>query len=255
MSAVYALAVVHVFVGLGCAAFAAVMGRLPFEPEYLPIVPHLAMILSQACLLSVWTVLGRSHIVLRLVGFIAGVSYLELVAYLGTQDDDFSWLAGFSAISVAVVLLISRIWLAPLSRIDAAETGAAPSSLQFSIRGLMLLTLGVAAAITVAKALNAWFGGPRLLVELLMWVGAVAVTGLASAWAMLTSAHAGPRAAAVLLLALGAAAIVGYGFNEGWHAYFYLITITVLQAAAVLASLLLVRRSGYRMRRRGEFAT
>lgn len=105
-------------------------------------------------------------------------------------------------------------------------------------------------SITVAKVVNAHLGGPRFLVDLLLWVATISVTGLASVWAMLTAATPGPRAALVLAAATGSAALTAYGFNEGWDTYFYLITITVLQALVVLLSLLVVRSCGYRLRRR-----
>ncbi len=250
LSRIHLLVFGHLLVGLSACAYAAFEGQVPFVLSYLPIVPHLAMIVSQACLLAIWAVLGTSDAGVRATCFGAGVVYLEALLYLGAKDDDFFGLASFSALAVAAVLLFSRIWLGPLVRHDGEALTAAPPTFQFSIKGLMLLMFGVALSITVAKIVNAFLGGPRLLVELMLWVAAVATTGLTAAWAMLTKAGPAPRAALVVLLSLGSAALVALGFNEGWEAYFYLITITALQAVLVLASLLVVRSCGYRLTRK-----
>lgn len=246
-SRIQLLAIAHIALGLCLCAFAGTMGTIPFVLEFLPIVPHLAMVLSQACLLAIWAVLGTTRKELRMAGFLFGVLYLELVLYLGTQNDDFSWLAAFSSCSVAAVLLVSRIWFAPLVHLDADSSSSSVPKFQFSIRGLMLLTLSVALFITGAKMINELVGGPSFLEELLLWGAAVATTGLAASWATLTAADPAPRSALVVMLSLAAAALVGYGFDEGWHAYFYLITITALQAVIVLGSLLVVRSSGFRL--------
>jgi hypothetical protein len=208
------------------------------------------MVVSQASLLTIWAVLGTSDAGVRAPGFFAGVICLELVMYVGTQDDDFFWLVTIASLAMASVLFISRIWFAPLARFGSLVSAPDTPTFQFSIKGLLLLTLGVALSITVAKAINAYVGGPRFLVHLLFWAAAIAVTGLASSWATLTAAHPGLRSMFVLLLSAASGALVAFGFNEGWDTYFYLIAITVLQALIVLTTLLVVRSCGYRLTRR-----
>jgi hypothetical protein len=188
----------------------------------------------------------------RLIGFVAGLFYLELVLYLGTQDDDFGGLATISSLLAAAGLLATRFWMAPLRRLDQIAPGASFPSFQFSIRGLMTLTFVVAVSITGIKILQANSRLPELWFELFLWTAGVAATGLASTWATLTTAPPGPRCALVFLFALATGALVAYGFNEGWMTYFYLITITLLQAVVVLATLLAVRWFGSRLTRRSK---
>src|SRR4051812_32815162 len=74
--------------GLLACGYSAIEGRIPFVLEYLPVVPHLAINLSQACLLGVWAAFSRAPRWVRLAGLIVGAVALEILLATGYNDGE-----------------------------------------------------------------------------------------------------------------------------------------------------------------------
>ena len=250
MTRVVVLSLAHLLLGLIFCAYAATAGAIPFVLEYLPIVPLLALAVSDACLLSIWGVLGSNRFALRAIGWLIGLGYLETITVWGTGEDDFCFLASLSALSVSAVLLVARRWSGPLRKLDSVVATDQVPSFQFSIQGLLLLTFAVAASIAAVQTAFAWYGRPGHVVELVIWAVGVATTGLCSVWAVMLSARNAARAAVVLLFSIVIGALIAFGIDEGSETYAYLMLITGLQAAILLVSLQIVRVAGYRLMRR-----
>jgi hypothetical protein len=246
---VVVLLLTHLLLGLICCVYAATAGSLPFVLPYLPIVPLLALVVSDACLLSIWGVLGSSRFAFRSLGWMFGLGYLETITLWGASDDDFCFLASLSALSVSAVLVVTRRWSGPLRKPQTAAATDQVPGFQFSIQGLLLLTFAVAASIAAVQTAFAWYGRPGHIVELVIWAVGVATTGLCAVWAVMLSARTAARAVVVLLFSIVIGALIAFGFDEGLEAYAYLMLITGLQAAILLVSLQIVRGAGYRLLR------
>ena len=237
----------HVLGGLLACGYSAVEGRIPFVLEYLPVVPHLAINLGQACLLGSWAAFSGASWWKRLAGLILGAVSLEILLAAGGGSAEFSGMAALVSVGVAGALLAARRRGARLLRIPKPPDPPASPGLRFTIRSLMLGTLVIALLIAGAKSLQETLGGGPMPFVIATWSLCFVAVGLAAVWAALGLARPLQRSLVVLALALSLGVLFSFGINEGWDTYFYIVTIMVLQAVIVLGSLLVVRSCGYRL--------
>jgi hypothetical protein len=111
----------------------------------------------------------------------------------------------------------------------------------------MIFTFIVAVALVGIRTLRENPPTAQLPV-LALWSLCFAVVGMAGVWAGLGLARPMPRIAVLLLIS----AVFGLLFmyclsSDEWQSYFYSVSIMVLQAAVLVASLLIVRSCGYRL--------
>jgi hypothetical protein len=237
----------HIVVGLLACGYSAIEGRIPFVLEYLPVVPHLAINLSQACLSGCWVTLSGASWWKRLAGLFLGAVSLEILQAAGVGSAEFSGMAALVSVGVAGALLAARRRGARLLRIPKPPDPPASPGLRFTIRSLMLGTLVIALLIAGAKSLQETLGGGPMPFVVATWSLCSVAVGLAAVWAALGQDRPLQRSLIVLALALSLGVLFSFGINEGWDGYFYITSITVLQAVIVLGSLLVVRSCGYRL--------
>jgi hypothetical protein len=246
------LVVVHLAGGALLGGYGILRGgRLPgLAWEHLPVAALLALTFGQACLLGFWAAFSAASGWLRLGGLVAGAVYLEVLTAAGSNDDDFLFMASIAAGVIATVLLTTRLRWAELRRVEAAGPRPDAEGLRFSIRGLMLFTLGVALLMGGARGTRQAFGhlGPGLFVTA-VWSLSLVVLALAACWATLGPGRPWARVAAVSLGAVASGALFAYGIGEdrSWESLGYFVIITAGQSALVLASLLVVRSAGLRL--------
>ena len=237
----------HVVVGLVASWYAAVEGRIPFTLEYLPLVPHLAINLSQACLLGHWAAFSRLPGWVRLVGWVLGAVGLEFLLGAGDEHHEFTGMAALVSGAISLTLLAARHRRVQLLGHPKPSDPPAPRGLRFTIRTLMLLTLAIALLMASVRGLWETLGGRPAQVLSAIWSLCFVVVGLSAAWATLGRARPLRRSLVVLALAVSLGAAFSSCVCHGWESYFYVNTITALQAVIVLGSLLVVRSCGSRL--------
>lgn len=246
------LLVVHLGMGLTFSIWSAVEGTISFVFEFLLVVPALGIISAQTSLLGFCVAFSPAAWWHRPVGLIVGGIYLEAMFRLGGQDGDgFNWLATISLCGIAIIFSVIRWRLADLQETHKAASHADREGLRFSVRGLMLFTLIVAAALVGVRELREHApAGPNFLM-IAIWGLCFVVTGLASVWAGLGLARPRLRSALVLLIAGVLGGLFVYGIDPPvWDTYFYIVSIMVLQVGTLIATLLVVRSCGYRLVRK-----
>jgi hypothetical protein len=86
---------------------------------------------------------------------------------------------------------------------------------------------------------------------LAVWSLCFAIVGMASVWGGLGLAHPMPRNAVLLVMSAVLGLLFMYAVNSDEpQAYFYSVSVMMLQAVVLIASLLIVRSCGYRLVRR-----
>ncbi len=229
------------------------------------------LLCGQMCLLGVWLALGTNSGRCRVAGALTGIAFLTTsVAYntwlnnsgrvsIGMMLPVLLPMVSSPTLGVAAVLLVVRCWRAHLVAHGSDLPEAAAEGLQFSIRHLLLLTTAVAVLLIIAK-------GGGLLMNNTPWLQTAGIIGmatlcfiaitLAAVWAGLGVSRPTERIVVVMLLALFTGVLVAYvlTFDEmnemSWQKMWGLPTGTVVTAAVVMASLLVVRSNGYRLVRR-----
>lgn len=243
----------HVVAAVAVCGFCnATRGRIPgLALEQIPAVVAVALVLAQACLLGLWAGFGGASGPIRLAGLGVGVVASTVALAVATRGDgrEFLLLPLFCAALIAPVAAVLRLrGVEP--RLDPGPSAAAGrEGLRFSIRGLMIFTALVAVPIGGARSLRASLGsrGPSLFL-IAVWSVCFVVVALAAAWAALGRERPPARVAAVLLVATALGALFAYGIGEdGLESFACFLICSVLQSVIVLATLLVLRRAGYRL--------
>lgn len=240
------LAAIHIGASLGFSVWAAVEGRIPWTFEYVLLVPPIALLLCQSSLLAFWLVFGRAFVVQRLLTAVGGGLLMELLMAYATQDDDFNGLVTTALALAAGVLALIRWRWAELRRLDELDRASNADALQFSIRGLMLLTLVVALLVTGSRWLREVRTGSPDVFMLGFWAVTLVVPNLAALWATLGRRTGFGRWLPVTGIAVTLGTLFGWIIGEP-DSYFYFITIALLNSLIQLISLTVVRRSGFRL--------
>ena len=251
-SRLLSLVIAHVVLGIGFCTYSAIDRGIPFVLPYLLVVPAIALVLSQASLLGFWAGLGLNRWYLRTAGLIAGVIYLEIIMAFGAQDDDFFFLATFSTLATAGILLVARYWQSELVLVAEKACQDQQEGLHFSIRGLMTFTFLIAVAMTGIRLYKEHFGSGPGIAAIALWSIGVVTLGLAAVWAALGLARPQLRCLFVLTLSVVIGALLPYAIENRWETYVYLISITFFQILIFIGSLLVVRSCGFRLVRRKD---
>jgi hypothetical protein len=223
-----------------------------FGLTYLPHVVHLALVFLLASLLGFWAVFSQVALWKRLVGFVICDCSVEMLASAGELSSHALLAPSVAAVGTALMLLAARPCGFRLA-ISAAEGEQPDPRLRYSM-DLMILTLVVAVLIAGASLPSA----PRFNANLaetipfVLWGASFVLSALAISWAAL---EPGPvKARCVFALgfstALGMACTAAIGSPFRWARFLLVEWTTVLQAALLLTSLLMLRSCGYRLARK-----
>ncbi len=239
--AIAILVAVHVITGLVLGGFAK------DRPLSFLLAMSIGLVFCQTSLLGFWGGLGTNRWPIRLLGVAAGTAYLAPVFGLinGVWDNQLLLLVVLSTMAVAAVLLVIRRLFAQLRHTGEDGNLTGQEGLQFSIRQLMLLTFMVACTLGLGKWLHPYFPGNILATLATISLCYVSV-GLASVWAMFGKSPSLIRSIVVLLTAVLSGGILAWLVMDGRQKRFW-FSVTLAEAAFLLASLWIIRLCGYRL--------
>lgn len=244
---IVALFAVHIVCGIFFSTLSAIFGRIPFVLEFILVVPSLAIVCCESCLLALWTIFSAQAWWTRLAGFTVGCGYLEILVYFASRDDNFTFLSLIAAVSVALVLLAMRVWKIELQHRAEGARHTGRDTLRFSVKDLLLVMLFVAAAITATKiARDDFREGPAFEI-VVFWALCFVQVNLAAIWATLGLARTHWRCALVLAMSLALASAFSYILRGGPDTWFYVTAIMLLESFCLILSLLVARSCGYRV--------
>jgi hypothetical protein len=239
------LVLAHVAISLSTGILVASIGRS--TGPHLAVAGWVGIVFCQTSLLGIWGGLGTSSWWSRLLGLVVGTGYLGLLLdfCVGGPYRDNGIILSLAIVLVAGVLLIARCFRVRICLTPVAKAAVPP--IQFSIRQLLILTFAVACLVTLGK----WLGPdlvpdtPSFVVESIGLL--LAAVALISVWPVLGTR----RPILPSVIAIAAAAGLGFCFARLFPPVVDLVafwmTITSVEALYLVASLLAVRASGYRL--------
>jgi hypothetical protein len=247
--------IVHLVVGiLGCGLCAIMPLTAPLSLlDDSPVVTLLAITLSQAYLLGLWTAFSDAALWSRLLVLGIGTVYLGGLIDLVSFHEVLQWAAVTVWLVTAGILFTARRWGWELRRITEPSSRAASEPWQIKIRGLMILTLVLAMLFAGASSLRET--NPRDLILTVVFGLCNVVLGLAAAWAALGLAQPLKRLPVVFLLSPTMGTLFWYGVNSpSPYAYLRINLCLLMQAVVTFGSLLIVRSCGFRLATPGSSA-
>ncbi len=234
-----------IFVGVQFLCFIAAGIFLPDPDENLFLY---GMFYSQNFLLGIWGGLSANKWFIRLVGVTLGIVGLILIFHFcfegGTIDEYL--LVCILVSTTTIVMRNIRGWLARLELTTESSRSENVEGLQFSIRHLMVLTLFVGCILTVGRWIQPYFSAGSSGTILIAVELCFLTVGVISVWATLGNGYVLLRSLIVLMISLFAAVALVYAV-EGAVKNVIFCTLVGVMAIFTLASLYVVRRSGYRM--------
>lgn len=240
------LVAAHFGVGVAVVAAAHLGLQRPSVLGRILLVAAFAVIFCQSGLVGFWTAMSPASTWKRATGLIAGMIFLETM--LLWCRGEFMFMPTIMTGFVAILLALFRICGVELLAVADPPREFNRQTLQFSIRGLMLLTLLVAVLVTVGKQVRqTGLYGDEFFFLLAAWALAFAATDIAAVWAALSRNRPLVPGGAVLILSIALGILVCWGLGGVGDDWIYVPTIMLLQTAMLLASLLVVRSNGYRM--------
>ena len=229
---------VHAIAGIVLAFFSA-------DQPAVSSALFLSLMFCQTSLLGMWCGLGRSHWILRLIGLIAGTSYLAIV--LGAGIDELNgqtvFLVVVAVLLVAIVTWVVRLLKGAMRQIDQTATGAR-EGLQFTIRHLLLLTFVVACLVTIGKTLAPYLSDIHEISMMSLIAVCFVCVALVAIWGMLGLGHVLLRSMLLFVIAAVMGWILARVIDNSDHIFW--ISTTILQATYLMGSLLVIRSCGYR---------
>ena len=244
---IWLLVVVHAIAGVALSGWAVQEGSISFVFSEILLVPPFALVFCQSGLLAFWAAMSHGALWRRVVGVITGVVALEFLLAWVLDEDDLTLMPAMATGLATAALVIIQRWRSDLLPVRGQPDQYKRHGLQFSIRSLMLLTLGVAVFVTIGKQMRqAGMDGPSLPL-ISVWASCFAVSNLAAVWAAMGLCSPWFRCGGALLLSLAIAATFCWCFDADWDSWFYVTTVLVLEAVLSLGSLLVVRSCGYRL--------
>ncbi len=219
----------------------------------------LDVVYCQSCLLAFWAALSDAALWKRLVGLICGTMYLDVLFLppLPTPEGVRFFFCEILALVfgiLTVVVLFVRFRQLEIRRVTDQPTHEHRPSLQFSIPGLILLTLAVGLLIAAANVLRSLDLSRSEESYFVMLSVSFAVTGLASLWATLGLGWPVARNIAVLFMSPLLGLFVCYAGGASGRVYLVFIMMTLCPTLGLLGSLLVIRSCGYRLVKRDRNA-
>jgi hypothetical protein len=184
----------------------------------------------------------------RIAGLVVGAVYLETNLNLALRDWTLSGLATITFAISTAILIVVRVIGGSFGQPVRSELSARPEThgLRFSIRGLMVLTAAVALFIAFARALRGVAYPERLLLGSLFDSLCFVTVGLVALCAVLDEAYPLGRGLTVLVLSLLLGSFMGIASDVDRYQLVNIILVIFLYSAELLASMLVLRSSGYR---------
>ncbi len=224
-----------------------------FAPRHLIIVPLIALTHCLVSMLALWVVFSRALLKFRLLGLLIGTSMLE-----ATFDASMEWdLRYMPVVAMALTLVcLAALWATGIRLTSPTDAVPPPKQLprrfQFSIRGLMILTVIVALLSALAKAIPGAEVENRVIGDLIVSACFVVVSLVA------LTVLAGRRPVARVFFTVTFPAAVGvfaaYVLNAHHDGWIYLISSMVLFSQSLVVSLLIVRKCDIRFIRWSELS-
>jgi hypothetical protein len=246
------LAKVHFVIGPLAGLLVIVGLPLPLRNPAAVLMPILATALCQAFLLALWASTSMALPWKRFAGLVVGASYLETLLKLALDDRTLSGLATLMIGVTTAAWIVVRAIGGRFAQQVPSERSTLPEThrLRFSIRGLMLLTAAAALFIAVARALRSIaYPEHPLLGNFFVSLCSV-IVGLVALWGILDERRPLGRGSTVLVLSSMFAFLIGIAFNVDIYHLGRVLLVMLVYSAELLASLHLVRSSGYRFVRR-----
>ena len=235
------LVVGHVAVGLMAALLVKFTGGIDLAEA-----ASSGIWVGQTSLLGVWCGLGATGHWKRLVGVVLGVGVLYLwigVAVGRWSMVQFVFLGAFIAF-VATPLLIARAGRIVIQADSSATT--LTSRLQFSVRNLLVVTFVVACVIALGKVVRPLILEWHEASEIVFYAAVLILLGVVAAWLILATKRPVPYGVGMVVMAAFADDYLGFSRYLGKSAS-GMIAFTTTSTSAVVVSLLVVRRCGYRL--------
>jgi hypothetical protein len=229
------LILAHLVAGITSAGAAS-----PSGAPGLATVVFAGVFFGQVSLLAIWVALGSGHLILRVLGLIAGCIYLYSLFRFGARgssDDAYYLLVGSGLVVVLPALLVGWCWGAIRYQ---GEGSFAPVQLRFNIRHLFVLTGAVAALLGLFRWLEDreyW----SLLISISLAFGGV---GLGVAWAVMRLTSPGVQVALAAAFVMISASIMTIATEER-ESFFLFGPMTGIEALTIVVSLWTVRSAGY----------
>ena len=216
-------------------------------------------VLGQAGLIGLWAGVSPTRRTTWWLGVICGALVLWAEGLMAFRE----WAA--RAVILSLILVLAPLCFSAaltaimcrrgmrLAQAHEISATSATEAIQFSLKQLLLLISAMAIALSAARALHALsllgLGVTLACAVLLVVVFGVIFAGqtLTSLWATLGLARWYWRLPAPLLLAALGGALMGYADGGSRVHYEAWIPTTVLQAAIVIATLIVIRRLGFRL--------
>ena len=181
------------------------------------LVPAFALILCQSGLLAFGVAMSHGALWKRVVAVITGVVALEFLLAWVLNEVELTLIPAMATGLVTAALVIIRLWRSELRSVSGQSDQDERHGLQFSIRSLMLLTLGVAVFVTIGKQTRqARKDGPSLLLISAAGSSCFAVSNLAAVWAAMGLCS--PCAQACILRKIGYVNLTGGEAGSGYAA-------------------------------------
>ena len=239
------LVAVHIAVAIAVAAAAHFELQRPSVLGQILLVAAFAVIFCQSGLLGFWAAMSPGPAWKRTTGLIAGMIVLEMM--LLWCRGEFVFMPAMVTGFVAILLVLFRAFRAGLLAVANPPREFNRRTPQFSIRGLILLTTLVAVLVTVGRQVRQTDLLGDDLFLLAAWALGLAATDIAAVWAALSPHRPWLPSSGVLIPSVAVGFLVCWGLGGTGVNWIYVPTIMLLQTAMLLASLLVVRSSGYRM--------
>jgi hypothetical protein len=241
------LAAAHVLLMILSSVVASVRLPTSVDLKQLPLVPCVALMLSQASLLSLWAVGSTLSSSIRLLGVVAGLLTLELLFPLELRHQlgwSITLTFGFTAVTL-LLLRIGGVRVASPSEVTEFRLRLS-KNVKVSIRVLMFVIATLASMIAGIPLLRISIASLFLV---LAWAACFTVVGLSTFWGMLGSN--GPRASwpatVVISMILGGFFVFTDSAPEREAVYF--LFAQALYTLSLTVSLFVLRSCRYRIMR------
>jgi hypothetical protein len=243
-------------------------GQIPPDVRLLPLIwAPSSLSISQIMLLAFWAGMGKSRAAVRLLGLVAGIGYAtawlalaEVFSPYSAQESDFGQnYAGLFGVGCGMAVmftglfLIMRRWWFDLRRLNELDAPP-PSRFQYSLLHVLVIASLVCVTLALMQKARRDIDQPLTQSHTLALNALALLIFLVNVFCAVRATLGAGAAALPIFLSLLTAALLalalalGIGHDRlGWWVFAGSVLVLSLPAAILIASLLVVRSSGYRL--------
>jgi len=238
--------------GFIAAIVAPIETPSPIGLGHILTVPLVGLILGEVALLACWSIFSTSTVGLRVLASALALAALEALFYVPLSGELFP-MPSVAMLAMTLALLVLKLLGVRLCTPDDLPSPVTADSWrpQFSIRGLMALTVAVALLSAGVRSFERSSGPPRLGLTVI-WALCFVAVGILTFLAMLGQARPGRRMAAIFTLSPAFGFAFAYAAQAHRDGRIYIILTMLLYPAVLSASLAVVRTTGFRIARGSE---